>query len=72
MNGDTLMSDKKPENLARRRGFFASLGIAGAAAVAVATTTAKPAEAMTPPGTKGGKHYSESEHVKQYYRVNRY
>ncbi|MCW3474156.1 twin-arginine translocation signal domain-containing protein [Limobrevibacterium gyesilva] len=54
----------------RRRRFLAALGIGGVAAAVAAA--ARPAQAMTPPGSKGGTHYRESEHVKQYYRVNRY
>ena len=54
-------------SLSRRR--FIQLSTAAATSVVVAS---EPAEAMTPPGTKGGPHYRESEHVKQYYRVNRY
>lgn len=54
----------------QRRGFFAALGLAAAASATVAAP--KPAQAMTPPGTKGGSHYQESEHVKTFYRVNRY
>lgn len=52
-----------------RRGFFAAIGLATAA---IATSGSKPAEAMTPSGGKAGAHYTESEHVKQFYRVNRY
>jgi hypothetical protein len=56
-----------------RRGFFAKLGIGSAAAVVAAVAgKPEPAEAFTPPADKGGTHYRESEHVKQYYRVNRY
>ena len=59
----------------RRRGFFAALGLGGAAAAttAIALVAApSPAEAYVPSAEKGGAHYRESEHVKQYYRVNRY
>ncbi len=66
------MSDSRTETTVQRRGFFAAFGLSGATAIAVATVDSKPAEAMTPPGTKGGHHYVESEHVKQFYRVNRY
>jgi hypothetical protein len=72
MKGLQTMSDPKPDTAVQRRGFFAALGMTGATAIAVATVEARPAEAMTPPGTKGGHHYVESEHVKQFYRVNRY
>ncbi len=72
MKGLQAMSDPKPEPEVRRRGFFAALGLSGAAAVAAVAVETRPAEAMTPPVTKGGHHYVESEHVKQFYRVNRY
>ena len=71
------MPDQPEAGAVRRRGFFATFGLGGAAAVATAVAsvvvaTPETAEAMTPPGTKGGSHYRESEHVKQFYRVNRY
>lgn len=66
------MTEKTQDKTVQRRGFFASLGLAGATAVVAAASTPKPAEAMTPPGTKGAKHYTESDHVKAFYRVNRY
>ena len=66
------MSDAERKTV-ERRGFFTKLGIGSAAAV-VAAVAGKPeqAEAYTPSTEKGGAHYHESEHVKQYYRVNRY
>lgn len=70
------MPDTNDPKTVRRRGFFTTFGLGSVAAVAAAATSvvvaSEPAEAMTPPGTKGGPHYRESEHVKQYYRVNRY
>jgi hypothetical protein len=66
------MNKPETDKTVQRRGFFAALGMSGAVAVAAAVTTPKPAEAMTPPGTKGGKHYTDSAHVKKYYEVNRY
>ncbi len=65
------MSPMKPAT-SPRRGFFKTAGLTAAAAVAAATANTTPAAAMTPPGTKGGKHYSESDHVKKFYEVNRY
>ncbi len=62
-------SDKRA---VKRRGFFATLGLGGAAAVVAAVTEPKEAEAFTPTKSKGGAHYTESEHVKQFYKVNRY
>jgi hypothetical protein len=69
------MSDKNAPDSPKpvqRRGFFAAIGMGGAAAAIAIVAKPEPAEAVTPPGTKGGAHYRESEHVKQYYRVNRY
>ncbi len=67
------MSNKKPETKKlERRGFFATLGLGGAAAVVALVAEPEAAEAYTPTPSKGGSHYKESEHVKQYYKVNRY
>jgi hypothetical protein len=70
-----MMSSKTPKSTPKtveRRGFFATLGLGGAAAVVALVAEPEPAEAYTPPASKGGAHYRESEHVRQYYRVNRY
>ena len=48
------------------------LGLLGLGATALVTLRPKRASAMTPPGNKGAARYAENEHVKQYYRVNRY
>jgi len=69
MTNQTPKSEKKT---VERRGFFAALGLGGAAAVVALVAEPNPAEAVTPPAAKGGSHYQESEHVKQFYRVNRY
>jgi len=69
------MPDQTEPKTVQRRGLFTAIGMGSVAAVATVAASvvgAEPAEAMTPPGTKGGAHYRESEHVKQYYRVNRY
>jgi hypothetical protein len=66
------MTEPKPEQTLRRRGFFGAVGLSGATAIAVAVAETRPAEAMTPPAGKGGSHYRETEHVKEFYRVNRY
>ncbi len=66
------MTDKTDAETSLRRRVLKRLGLGTAAvAVAVATRTA-PAEAMKPPAGKGGSQYKENEHVKQFYRVNRY
>ena len=61
----------KPETFSLRRRVLAALGL-GTAAATAATLAPRPAKAMTPPAGKAGAHYQESDHVKQYYRVNRY
>ena len=69
------MSDTKQSKTVQRRGFFATIGLGGAAAVATAAVSvvvAKPAQAMKPAGGKAGAHYQESEHVKKFYKVNSY
>ena len=72
MTEDEPMTDKTEAETSLRRRVLKRLGLGTAAvAVAVATRTV-PAEAMKPPAGKGGSHYKESEHVKQFYRVNRY
>ncbi len=66
---------KKNESGVDRRGFLKTLGggAAGAATIAVAggavTTSAEAAES---PADRKKKRYKESDHVKSFYRVNRY
>ncbi len=75
VSGVSIMPEQNDLKNVKRRGFFATFGLGGAAAVAAAAVSVvapEPAEAMTPSGTKGGSHYRESEHIKQYYKVNRY
>lgn len=57
-----------------RRGFFRSLGgsaaaVAAAAGVPLATS---PAQANTSQSERTKASYKESDHVKAYYRTNRY
>ncbi len=69
------MSDTKQPKTVQRRGFFATIGLGGAAAAATAVASvviAEPAQAMKPSGGKAGSHYQESEHIKQFYKVNSY
>jgi hypothetical protein len=68
-----MMTDtNRDEKTVQRRRFLLTLGASGATAAAAATVSSPPAEAMVPPDGKGGPHYRESEHIKEYYRVNRY
>jgi hypothetical protein len=67
-----MSNETSEKNTVKRRGFFATLGLGGAAAVVAAVSEPKQAEAFTPTKAKGGSHYTESEHIKQFYKVNRY
>ena len=58
-----------------RRGFLKSVGggAAGAATVALGVSVAAaPADAAENAADRKKKRYKESEHVKAYYRTNRY
>ncbi len=56
-----------------RRGFLRSLGAgAGAAAVAAAPVALTEAQAAESDADKKKARYRETDHVKTYYRTNRY
>ena len=61
---------QRPKQTIGRR-MLAALGLGTTAAAATLIAT-QPAQAMTPPGTKGAARYKETAHVKQYYATNRY
>ncbi len=65
------MNETSEAKAALHRRVLARLG-AGTAVLIAAVAGVRPAAAMKPPAKKGGAHYQESDHVKQYYRVNRY
>ena len=66
------MTAKRPEDALNRRGFLrAGLGTATVAATAVVAPVA-PAVAGESEADKKKARYTESEHVKTYYRTNRY
>jgi hypothetical protein len=53
-----------------RRSFFAGLGLAAAAGVAVKLAPSAAVEALSEPADEAeGKSYRLSEHVKKYYRT---
>jgi len=61
------MSDKTK---IARRSFFAGLGLAAAAGVAVKLAPSAAVEALAEPAAEPeGKSYRLSEHVKKYYRT---
>lgn len=67
---ETTMSQKSKEAGLDRRNFFKALG-AGATA-AVAPVAATPAAAVDPGKDETKSRYRETDHVKAYYRTNRY
>jgi anaerobic selenocysteine-containing dehydrogenase len=65
----------KPETNAKavdRRGFLKSVGGAGVAGAAAAVGASAPAEAAESDAEKKKARYRETDHVKAYYRTNRY
>lgn len=68
------MKRDKTAKMTDRRGFLRSIGgvSAVAAAVASAPLVATEAEAYTPGGDEQRARYRETEHVKTFYRTNRY
>jgi hypothetical protein len=66
----TTMSQKSKEAGLDRRNFFKALG--AGATVAVAPVAVTPAAAVDPGKEETKARYRESDHVKDFYRVNRY
>lgn len=67
---ETTMSQKSREAGLDRRNFFKALGAGATAAVAPVAVT--PAVAVDPGKDETKSRYRESDHVKAYYRTNRY
>jgi hypothetical protein len=70
---ETMMSQKPKETVTPgfdRRSFFKALSAGAAVAATPAMVT--PAAAVDPGKEETKARYRESEHVKDYYRVNRY
>lgn len=69
------MKSNEDQNGVDRRGFMRSFGggaagtVAAAVGVAASTTTAEAAESKA---DRVKKRYRETDHVKAYYRTNRY
>lgn len=70
------MSNRDESTVTERRGFLKTLGLAGGAAAAAAAPAV--AQAQTPRPRKESEaekvaaRYRETEHVKAFYRTNRY
>ena len=67
------MKDERDVSL-DRRGFLKSVGGVGAVATAAAVTVvaSEPAEAAESDNEKKKARYRETDHVKAFYRTNRY
>jgi hypothetical protein len=68
--GETTMSQDANRPAVDRRSFFKALGAGATVAVTPALVT--PAEAVDPGKEETKARYRESDHVKAFYRVNRY
>jgi hypothetical protein len=65
-------SDEKPTQAIDRRSFFRAGGGAAVVAAASIATGTEPALAVEADSERKKARYKESEHVKTFYRVNRY
>ena len=66
------MKDKTKAKSVDRRGFLRSVGGASVAGAAIAVGTAAPAAATESDADKKKARYRETDHVKWFYRTNRY
>ena len=66
------MSNKNDDKAVDRRGFLRSIGGASVAAGAVAVGAPASAAAAENDADKKKARYRESDHVKAFYRTNRY
>ena len=69
--GEEARQDEKKKKVLDRRGLLGAAG-AGAAVTALAPVVADKAEAMAEPPGNDQTRYRETEHVQDFYRVNRY
>jgi hypothetical protein len=65
------MQEKQPTGLSRRS-FFGAFGGASTAAVAAVAMRPHAAHAYDPGEAETGPRYQESDHIKNFYRVNGY
>ncbi len=66
------MSNEQDKKALDRRSFFRGLGGAAAVAGAAVATGVEPAAAQETPTERTKARYRETEHVKTFYRTNRY
>jgi hypothetical protein len=69
---EETMAKQKQDGRVDRRGFLKSMGGVGVAAATVASVGSGPAEAAESEADKRKARYRETDHVKAYYRTNRY
>ncbi len=65
------MQDERTTGFSRRN-FFRAFGGASATAVAAVALTPSEADAYDPGEEETGARYQETDHIKNFYRVNRY
>jgi hypothetical protein len=66
------MKDDQDKKTVDRRSFFRGLGGAAAVAGAAVATSGAPAVAQENANERRKARYRETEHVKNFYRTNRY
>ena len=69
---ETQVANGAPKDAVDRRGFLRSVGGASVAGAAVAAGVPAAAEASESRGERDKARYRETEHVKAFYRTNRY
>jgi hypothetical protein len=69
---EETMAKQKQDGRVDRRGFLKSIGGVGVAAATVASVGSVSAEAAENEADKRKARYRETDHVKAYYRTNRY
>ena len=69
---ENVMNNANKTRAVDRRSFLKSIGGASVGGAAVAVGAAAPVMAAESDGDKKKARYRESDHVKAYYRVNRY
>lgn len=67
-----MANETEKRNAVDRRGFLRSIGGAGVAGAAVAVGAPAPALATENDAEKKKARYRETDHVKAFYRTNRY
>lgn len=67
-----MSAEKEAKSGIERRNFLRTVGLGAAGAAAIPLVAAAPAEAKESPEERVKARYRETEHVKTFYRTNRY